>query len=155
MKVRHYSPEALDFQIRVKGLKNREIAEKTDTTRQNISAYRLGKWNPTLSQLEEICNKNNIDIRKLFKAEDEEETMPVKEAPKLEFKPEELGKAIKARGYSYTKLSKEIDLHYQTISNYCTGQTPPTISSLEKICEHINWDIRLLFKKVDGEEEIA
>lgn len=149
MEVRRYSPESLDFEFRVQGLENTKVAESIDTTRQNISGYRQGEWKPQLKQLQALCNKNNIDIRRLFRAEAEEDTMPPKEAPKLEFKPERLEKAIKARGYNYTALAKEIDLHYQTISNYCTGQTPPTIAGLEKICEYIKWDIRDLFEEVE------
>lgn len=148
MKVRYFSPEAFDFELRVKGIKSTEIAEKCDTTRQNISGYRRGKWKPTLKQLQQICNSNNIDIRRLFRAEDEEDTMPPSNPPKVEFEPKRLEKAIKARGYTYTKLAEEIGLHYQTISNYCTGQTMPPLKGLEKICEHIKWDIRELFEEV-------
>jgi len=53
---------------------------------------------------------------------------------RIDLFPKNLKKAIKAKGYTQTRLAKKAKIPFETISAWVTGRSIPRIDSLVMVC---------------------
>ena len=65
---------------------------------------------------------------------------------RIDLFPANLKKAIKAKGFSQTKLAKQANLPFETISKWVCGRSHPRIDSLVMVCNVLEISIDELLR---------
>lgn len=65
---------------------------------------------------------------------------------KIDLFPENLKKAIKAKGFSQSRLAKQANLPLETISKWVRGHSNPRIDSLVMVCNVLEISIDELLR---------
>lgn len=65
---------------------------------------------------------------------------------KIDLFPENLKKAIKAKGFSQSRLAKQANLPLETISKWVCGHSNPRIDSLVMVCNVLEISIDELLR---------
>ena len=65
---------------------------------------------------------------------------------RIDLFPANLKKAIKAKGFSQTKLAKQANLPFETVSKWVCGRSHPRIDSLVMVCNVLEISIDELLR---------